>query len=231
MLGGIMKKRNVLALALALVMSVGMSSSVFAATWDKTPTENDVERVTYQFMNETKAGKYKLVDTATLKNWVDKKDKMIVVDTMPATASYNKQHVPGAINAEVGMKKEQVTSAQLTNLEKQVKPLLSKKTVKKTTWVKVSKKTYKKLKKSNRKTKKSKKKVYYYKKVVKKSVVTDKNTKIVVYCGHIGCARSHFADAYLVKKGYTNVYRYGGGISAWVDAGYNVEKVETAPAA
>lgn len=28
-----MKKRNVLALALALVMSVGMSSSVFAATW------------------------------------------------------------------------------------------------------------------------------------------------------------------------------------------------------
>ena len=231
MLGGIMKKRNVLALALALVMSVGMSSIVFAATWDKTPTENDVERVTYQFMNETKAGKYKLVDTATLKNWVDKKDKMIVVDTMPATASYNKQHVPGAINAEVGMKKEQVTSAQLTNLEKQVKPLLSKKTVKKTTWVKVSKKTYKKLKKSNRKTKKSKKKVYYYKKVVKKSVVTDKNTKIVVYCGHIGCARSHFAAAYLVKKGYTNVYRYGGGISAWVDAGYNVEKVETAPAA
>lgn len=225
-----MKKRNVLALALALVMSVGMSSSVFAATWDKTPTENDVERVTYQFMKETKDGKYKLANTAEVKSWVDGHEKMIVVDTMPAASSYNKQHVPGAINAEVGMKKEQVTSAQLTNLEKQVKPLLSKKTVKKTTYVKVSKKTYKKLKKSNRKTKKSKKKVYYYKKVVKKSVVADKNTKIVVYCGHIGCARSHFAAAYLVKKGYTNVYRYGGGISAWVDAGNGVEKVET-PAA
>lgn len=205
-----MKKRNVLALALALVMSVGMSSSVFAATWDKTPTEDDVERVTYQFMHETKEGKYKLADTGQVKEWVNGHEKMIVVDTMPATASYNKHHVPGAINAEVGMKKEQVTSAQLTNLEKQVKPLLSKK-------------TYKKLKKSNRKTKKSKKKVYYYKKVVKKSVVADKNTKIVVYCGHIGCARSHFAAAYLVKKGYTNVYRYGGGISAWVDAGNAVE--------
>ena len=226
-----MKKRNVLALALALVMSVGMSSSVFAATWDKTPTENDVERVTYQFMNETKAGKYKLVDTATLKNWVGKKDKMIVVDTMPAAASYHKQHVPGAINSVAPMTEKEYTSAEKADLMKQVKPLLSKKTVKKTTWTKVSKKTYKKLKKSNRKTKKSKKKVYYYKKVVKKSVVTDKNTKIVVYCGHIGCARSHFAAAYLVKKGYTNVYRYGGGISAWVDAGYNVEKVETAPAA
>lgn len=128
-----MKKRNVLALALALVMSVGMSSSVFAATWDKTPTENDVERVTYQFMKETKDGKYKLADTAEVKSWVNGHEKMIVVDTMPAASSYNKQHVPGAINAEVGMKKEQVTSAQLTNLEKQVKPLLSKKTVKKTT--------------------------------------------------------------------------------------------------
>ena len=58
----------------------------------------------------------------------------------------------------------------------------------------------------------------------------DKNTKIVVYCGHIGCARSHVAAAYLVKQGYTNVYRYGGGISAWVDAGNAVDKVET-PAA
>ena len=118
MLGGIMKKRNVLALALALVMSVGMSSSVFAATWDKTPTENDVERVTYQFMKETKEGKYMLADTAQMKSWVNGHEKMIVVDTMPAAASYNKQHVPGAINAEVGKVKEEVTSAQLTNLEK-----------------------------------------------------------------------------------------------------------------
>ena len=78
MLGGIMKKRNVLALALALVMSVGMSSSVFAATWSgSAPKENDVEKVTYHFMDEVKSGKYKLVDTATLKNWVDKKDKIV----------------------------------------------------------------------------------------------------------------------------------------------------------
>ena len=219
-----MKKRNVLALALALVMSVGMSSSVFAATWSgNAPKENDVEKVTYHFMDEVKSGKYKLVDTKDLKNWVDKGDKMIIVDTMPAAASYNKQHVPGAINSEAPMTEKEYTSAEKADLMKQVKPLLSKKTVTKTTWTKVSMKTYKKLKKS-------KKKVYYYKKVVKKSVVEDKNTKIVVYCGHIGCARSHVAAAYLVKQGYTNVYRYGGGISAWMDAGNAVEKVET-PAA
>lgn len=45
----------------------------------------------------------------------------------------------------------------------------------------------------------------------------------------VGMSSSVFA-AYLVKQGYTNVHRYGGGISAWVDAGYDVEKVET-PAA
>lgn len=28
---------------------------------------------------------------------------------------------------------------------------------------------------------------------------------------------------YLVSQGYTNVYRYAGGISAWVDADYDIE--------
>lgn len=107
---------------------------MFAATWSgSAPKENDVEKVTYNFMNETKSGKYKLVDTATLKNWVDKKDKMIVVDTMPAASSYNKQHVPGAINSVAPMHEEEYTSAEKADLMKQVKPLLSKKTVKKTT--------------------------------------------------------------------------------------------------
>lgn len=50
-----MKKRNVLALALALVMSVGMSSSVFAATWSgNAPKENDVEKVTLQLHERDK---------------------------------------------------------------------------------------------------------------------------------------------------------------------------------
>ena len=82
-----------------------------------------------------------------------------------------------------------------------------------------------------KKVRKGKKTVtYYYKKVVKKSTKTitvkDKSYKIVTYCGYIGCARSHVAAAYLVKQGYTNVYRYGGGIAAWLDEGYKVAKTE-----
>ena len=236
-----MKKRNIItSIALAGALCFSSLLPVSAATFDNSGIkETQVEKVTYQFMNETQAGKYKLVDTDTLHSWVSKKDKMIIVDTMPAAASYDKQHVPGAINSVAPMKEAEYTPEQKADLTSQVEKLLQNKTISKTTskttWSKVSKKTYSKLKKADRKIKKVKKGkktvTYYYKKVVKKTTkkttVKDKSYKIVVYCGHIGCARSHVAAAYLVKQGYTNVYRYGGGISAWVDAGYSIEKVET----
>lgn len=60
-------------------------------------------------------------------------------------------------------------------------------------------------------------------KVVKKATKGNKNKKVVLYCGFTKCQRSHQAAMYLKKKGYKNVYRYPGGISAWVDAGYSIE--------
>lgn len=236
-----MKKRNIItSIALAGALCFSSLLPVSAATFpDSGLKETQVEKVTYQFMNETKEGKYNIVDTDTMKAWVDKGEKMIVVDTMPAS-SYNTSngHIPGAINSVAPMTEKEYTDAQKADLLSQIEKLVPNKTVSKTTtkttWSKVSKKAYSKLKKADRKTKtvkKGKKKVtYYYKKVVKKSTtkttVKDKSYKIVTYCGHIGCPRSHFAAAYLVKQGYTNVYRYGGGITAWLDAGYPVDKAE-----
>lgn len=52
----------------------------------------------------------------------------------------------------------------------------------------------------------------------------DKNGKIVFYCGFTKCGRSHNAAMWAVKLGYTNVYRHPGGIKAWMEAGYPVEK-------
>jgi len=52
----------------------------------------------------------------------------------------------------------------------------------------------------------------------------DKDKKIVVYCGFVKCTRSHNGAAWAVKQGYTNVYRYPGGIFAWKGAGYEIEK-------
>ena len=47
----------------------------------------------------------------------------------------------------------------------------------------------------------------------------DRDRKIVVYCGFVKCARSHNAAICAIELGYSNVYRYPGGIHAWRGAG------------
>jgi rhodanese-related sulfurtransferase len=54
----------------------------------------------------------------------------------------------------------------------------------------------------------------------------DKTQIIVIYCGFVKCTRSHNGAAWAVKLGYTNVYRYSGGIFAWKGANYPLEKVD-----
>lgn len=239
-----MKKSNVITtFVLTTALCFGSLVSVSArtnGTYENETNKPDVseysvEKYTAKYMNEVASGKYKSVDTDTLKGWIDKNEKMVIIDTMPAS-SYSNGHIPGALNAQCDMTDETFSAEQKANLLSTVEKAVPKKAVKKTTstttWSKVSKKTYKKLSKANRKTKKvkkGKKKVtYYYKKVVKKTTkttyVTDKSYKVVVYCGFVRCPRSHQAAKYLVQQGYTNVWRQCGGIYAWIDAGYDVEK-------
>ena len=54
----------------------------------------------------------------------------------------------------------------------------------------------------------------------------DKNKTIVFYCGFVKCTRSHNAAVWAQKLGYSNVFRYPGGIFAWKGAGLPVEKVD-----
>lgn len=54
----------------------------------------------------------------------------------------------------------------------------------------------------------------------------DKDRPIVVYCGFVKCTRSHNGAAWAKKLGYTNVYRYSGGIFAWKGADHEVAKVK-----
>jgi len=54
------------------------------------------------------------------------------------------------------------------------------------------------------------------------TLLPDKATPIVLYCG--GGFRSALAADNLQKMGYTNVVSMDGGIRAWREAGYPIEK-------
>lgn len=54
----------------------------------------------------------------------------------------------------------------------------------------------------------------------------DKDRLIVFYCGFTECTRSHNGAMWAVKLGYKNVYRQPGGIKAWQEADYPVEKAK-----
>lgn len=59
-----------------------------------------------------------------------------------------------------------------------------------------------------------------------KMLGSNKDRLIVIYCGFTKCGRSHNGAMWAIKMGYKNVYRYPGGIKAWGEADYPVEKVK-----
>lgn len=173
------KLSKVLALFFAVALSLSAcSSGGGSGTADKGPgTAKDGNEVTIETasMNLVKAvdeGKYKLVGTEELKKWVDAKEPMVIVDTMPAK-SYDKNRIPGAVNAELPVKMDEATKEQ--------------------------------------------------KDAFVKALGTDKTKKVVIYCGFVGCERSHVGAIVAKEAGFTNIYRQPGGIVAWMDAGYEVE--------
>jgi thiosulfate/3-mercaptopyruvate sulfurtransferase len=62
--------------------------------------EKAKEIIAINFAREMMDGGYKAVNAADLKNWVEAKKDMLIVDTMPFEASYKKQHVPNALQME-----------------------------------------------------------------------------------------------------------------------------------
>lgn len=52
----------------------------------------------------------------------------------------------------------------------------------------------------------------------------DKNKPVVVYCGFVSCARSDVGAVIAMEQGFTDVYRVPGGIAAWQQAKYEIEK-------
>jgi thiosulfate/3-mercaptopyruvate sulfurtransferase len=61
---------------------------------------------------------------------------------------------------------------------------------------------------------------------LEKLLGSDKDRLIVFYCGFVKCTRSHNGAMWAVKLGYKNVYRHPGGIKAWTEADYPIEKAK-----
>lgn len=156
------------------VFTVGVLSLSLVGCGDKVGTSKDgneqkIEQASIKLLSAVEQGKYKIVSTEELKKWIDEKQDIIIIDTMPKE-SFEKQKIPGAVNATLPTKMEDVSPEQ--------------------------------------------------KEKFLKSLGTDKNKKIVVYCGFVACPRSHVGAIIAKEAGYKEVYRQPGGIIAWQDAGY-----------
>ena len=238
-----MKRKSVfLTLVLALAMVVTSISSVFAvepatgpatdvtkkaikdanvhisqriADKEKGLDELTAEWYAIHFQEEVAKGKYKVIGTKGLVDMMANNPKLPIIDTMPA-GWWTQRHIPGAYNQVVGGNNGPEFKIITTGKEREDTPLLA--LAKKVTGAKQVTKWY------NKKTKKwvTKRPAKKYRGKSKK-VWINKDKPIVVYCGFTGCARSHQAAMFLRKQGFTNVYRYVGGIAAWVDAGNDVQ--------
>ncbi|HKI49037.1 MAG TPA: rhodanese-like domain-containing protein [Desulfobacteria bacterium] len=73
----------------------GTGAAAFAGK-NKFEQEVDKEKVAVKLVREVQRGGYDVVTTEVLKGWIDGGKDMLIVDTMPFEASYQKIHVPGA---------------------------------------------------------------------------------------------------------------------------------------
>ena len=88
-----MSKKILLILVLCTVLSVPPAFSFGTK-------ELDTEKIAVNFLREVERGGYKVITAKELKDWIDQKKDILIIDTMPFAASYKKHHIPGAVNFE-----------------------------------------------------------------------------------------------------------------------------------
>jgi len=167
------KKKLVVPVAFALLAVLGL----LGCGQDWSGKELDTEKTAVNLVRETQRGGYQIVPTKELKAWIDQKKPMLIIDTMPYEASYQKHHLPGAVAYEFPIPEvKEMAAASQAKFTQLLGP--------------------------------------------------NQDQVLVFYCGFVKCTRSHNGAMWAVKLGYKNVYRYPGGIKAWMEAAYPVQKAE-----
>lgn len=78
------------------VVGLALGSWGIAGAEDRFEQELKIEQTAVALVNQVASGGYRLIDTGTLRQWIDAKKDMVLVDTMPYEDSYRKEHIPGA---------------------------------------------------------------------------------------------------------------------------------------
>jgi len=81
-----------------LILIAGLALAGCGQSWSG--KELATETAAVNLSRETSRGGYKLVTTSELKDWIDQKTPMMIIDAMPLEDNYKKQHVPGAVQYE-----------------------------------------------------------------------------------------------------------------------------------
>ena len=77
-----------------LTLSVNTPVLAFKNKFEK---EVEKEAAAVKLVREVQRGGYDVVTTTELKKWIDAGEDLIIVDTMPYKDSYQKAHIPGAL--------------------------------------------------------------------------------------------------------------------------------------
>ena len=78
------------------ILVLGLAAPAPALLGNKFEKELEKEAGAVKLVREIQQGGYDVVDTKTLKQWIDGGREMVIIDTMPYEASYKKNHLPGA---------------------------------------------------------------------------------------------------------------------------------------
>lgn len=84
---------------LFLIALIGLVLSGFtcpAIADDQFEKEVEKEKEAVKLVREVQMGGYDVITTPDLKDWIDEKKEVVIIDTMPFEASYKKAHLPGA---------------------------------------------------------------------------------------------------------------------------------------
>lgn len=90
-------KRILAVAACVLLVSSVTNSYALGFGKDKFDQELEKEAGAIKLSREMVTGAYNLISTKELKAMIDRKEDILIIDTMPYEASYKKNHIPGAV--------------------------------------------------------------------------------------------------------------------------------------